>query len=325
MYYEPHAERNVEMKLDTKKGADLVSGALHKATDISKAVAGNVQTGAKELADKTKNDAYLRKLKKYNPLFPDKYNGASFDRPNLITIVDDAVRRDIDVCEGAIGWLETKNDIEILYLYDTAVATSGLKFVPTAACDETYYVDNFDHQRYIRIDQLFNKAHEEKLAELQHIAASLGAKRCSIEIQESDKESQNSKKKFSMKSGVKVEGIAASSGGSTEQSISSKTSSARDGAVVSTFEGSTDPQMPTLKWFQHDDTIRRLIDSRLSDSNPIKTHHLKLEGSASATMSQKTASSIDGAVSKINSKKSSSMETQAKKENTSKLVFTVEF
>ena len=186
-------------------------------------------------------------------------------------------------------------------------------------------MDNFDHQRYIRIDQLFNKAHEEKLAELQHIAASLGAKRCSIEIQESDKESQNSKKKFSMKSGVKVEGIAASSGGSTEQSISSKTSSARDGAVVSTFEGSTDPQMPTLKWFQHDDTIRRLIDSRLSDSNPIKTHHLKLEGSASATMSQKTASSIDGAVSKINSKKSSSMETQAKKENTSKLVFTVEF
>ena len=158
------------MKLDTKKGADLVSGALHKATDISKAVAGNVQTGAKELADKTKNDAYLRKLKKYNPLFPDKYNDASFDRPNLITIVDDAVRRDIDVCEGAIGWLETKNDIEILYLYDTAVASSNLKFVPTAACDETYYVDNFDHQRYIRIDQLFNKAHEEKLAELQHRA-----------------------------------------------------------------------------------------------------------------------------------------------------------
>jgi len=186
-------------------------------------------------------------------------------------------------------------------------------------------VDNFDHQRYIRIDQLFNKAHEEKLAELQHIAASLGAKRCSIEIQESDKESQNSKKKFSIKSSVKVEGIAASSGGSTEQSISSKTSSARDGAVVSTFEGSSDPQIPTLKWFQHDDTIRRLIDSRLSDSNPIKTHHLKLEGSASATMSQKTASSIDGAVSKINSKKSSSMEAQAKKENISKLVFTVEF
>ncbi|MDO5413965.1 MAG: hypothetical protein Q4F78_00745 [Bacillota bacterium] len=102
------------MKFDTKKGLDLVSGALNKATDIGKSVAYNAQSGAKELAEnvqstasdlaeKAKNDAYLRKLKKYNPLFPDKYNDASFDRPNLITIVDDAVRRDIDVCEGAIG------------------------------------------------------------------------------------------------------------------------------------------------------------------------------------------------------------------------------
>lgn len=36
-------------------------------------------------------------------------------------IVDDAVRRDIDVCEGSIGWLGKENDIEILYLYDTAI------------------------------------------------------------------------------------------------------------------------------------------------------------------------------------------------------------
>lgn len=313
------------MKLDNKKSTALVSGVLKKATDMGKTVVDNVQTSAKDIADKTKNESYLRRLKKYNPLFPEQYNSESFNIPNMIRIVDDAVRRDIDVCVGAIGWLSTENGIEILNLYDEAVSTSNIQFIPAAACDEIYYVDNFDRKRFIRIDYLFSKAHEERLAELQHIAYSLGAKRCSMEILETDMESEVSKNKFEAKSSTKIKGIGVSSGGNSSKNSESKNSSSRKGVVSAEFEGSNEPRHPDLKWFKHDDNINRLIEMRCNDVNAIKTQTLRLEGAASATMSQKAASSIDGAISKMGSKKSSSMEKQAMKENTSKMVFVIEF
>lgn len=79
-------------------------------------------------------------MKKYNPLFPEEYNSDDFHVPNIICIVDDAVRRDIDVCQGAIGWRENKKDTEVLFLYDEFVEKSGLKFVPAPVCDEIYYI-----------------------------------------------------------------------------------------------------------------------------------------------------------------------------------------
>jgi hypothetical protein len=52
---------------------------------------------------------------------------------------------------------------------------------------------------------------------------------------------------------------------------------------------------------------------------------LELEGSSSATMSQKTACSIDASLKKIGNKSNVTMEKQAVKENTSKLIFEIEF
>ena len=59
--------------------------------------------------------------------------------------------------------------------------------------------------------------------------------------------------------------------------------------------------------------------------NSVKSETLILEGAVSATMSQKTAFAIDGAISKIGSKTKGSMEKQATKEIHSKLIFVVEF
>nr|MDD6336587.1 hypothetical protein [bacterium] len=53
---------------------------------------------------------------------------------------------------------------------------------------------------------------------------------------------------------------------------------------------------------------------------------LELAGSSSATMSQKTACAIDGAIGRIGGAKgSSSMDAQAAKEHHSKLYFHIEF
>lgn len=98
-----------------------------------------------------------KKIEKYNPLFPDEYHSENFKIPNVIAIVDDAVRRGIDVCEGAIGWRKTVNDVEILYLYDEWIEESNIQFIPVAKCDDVYCVDPFDRSKFIKSDYIFKK------------------------------------------------------------------------------------------------------------------------------------------------------------------------
>lgn len=311
---------------DSKKKSEVVAGIWHKATDIGKKVAEGVQSGSKTLAETAKNSSYAWKMKKYNPIFPKQYKSKDFNIPNMIAIVDDAVRRDIDVCEGAIGWLNKENGMEVLYLYDEWVPMSGIEFVPTAVCDEVYYVDRFNHNRFVRIDCIFGKAHEEKLAELEHIAFSLGAKSCTVEIVESSSEIEVDHKKFDGHRGVNIKAVSASTSEDGEKSLHRTSISQRSGRTTSYFVGSDKPKQPQLKWFAYDDSIKRLIEMRCTDGNSIKSKVLELEGSSSATMSQKTACAIDGAISKIMKNKSNvKMEHQATTEFHSKLIYNIEF
>lgn len=311
--------------IDTKKGAEAVSGFLQKTSDLGKKTLSDVQASASDLSEKMKQDSYLRRLKKYNPLFPDVYQSADFNLPNMIMIRDDAERKGIDVCEGAIGWLGNESGMEVLYLYDEAVPTSGITFVPSADCDAVYYVDSFDRKRFIRIDRIFGKAHEERLAELKHVAYSLGAKSCTIEISESSVEVSVSKKKASFGGGGVLHGAKASSAESAEQNSSVKNSTQRSGKIYVQFEGHANPQRPTLKWFANDDNIKNLVEFRCNGENSVKIETLELSGSSSATMSQKTACSIDNAVGAMKLKGGSTMEAQAVRENHSTLYFSIEF
>lgn len=316
----------LKINIDTKKGAEAVSNALHKTSELSKKVSSEVQKTAKGISDKTKNDSYLRKMKKYNPLFPDKYFSEDFNLPNMIVIVDDAVRRGIDVCEGAIGWLNNENGVEVMYLYDEFVNDSGINFIPAVICDAVYYVDRFDRNRFIQTDCLFSKAHEERLAELKYIAYSLGAKKFSVELSESNIEKTSAHTKAESKLSGKIHGISSSTSSSTEQSTSSLSNSQRLGKIEAEFEGSQEILRPELKWFAHDNNIKNLIEMRCKKTNTIKSETLILEGSASATMAKKTACAIDGAIGKIGGVKgNSNMESQATKESQSKLIFIIEF
>lgn len=315
----------MEIKIDLKKSTEALSSAVRKSTEIGKKVSNNIQIKAKDISEKAKNDNYIRRMKKYNPLFPEKYFSTEFNLPNMIVIVDDAVRRGIDVCEGAIGWLSTENGMEVLHLYDEAVAESGIEFIPAAICDAVYYVDKFNRNRFIQVECIFSKAHEERLAELKNIAYDLGARKCSVEISESNKETEINKAKKESKSKANVNGVILSADAKSEQSSIYNRSSQRTGIIEIEFQGSSEIKIPTLKWFAHDETIKNLIKMRSENKNSVKSEILILEGSVSATMSKKTAYAIDGAISKISSASRFDMEGQAIKENHSKLIFSVEF
>ena len=315
----------MRFNFDAKKGTEKVSGLLQKTADASKKTAVAVQQGAQTLAEKSKNDSYLRKLKKYNPVFPEQYCSDNFNIPNMIRIVDDAERRGIDVCEGSIGWLSKEGNIEVLNLYDEVAETCEIQFVPFAKCNEIYYVDNFDRHRFVRVDCIFSKAHEERMAELEHIAYSLGAKRCTIEIIESEVETKVESKKFEIKEKLKINIGTVSSTEKSEKDVSIRESHLRDGKTELLFDGCDMPQSPELKWFKYDDGVRNLIQMRCQNINSVKSKELKLNGSSSAAMSQKTAKEIENAVGKMGGGGSLGIESQAIKENHSKLVFYVEF
>lgn len=315
----------MKITIDTKKGAEAVSGFLQKTSDLGKKTVSDVQAGAVALSEKAKQDNYLRRLKKYNPLFPDIYYSETFNLPNMIMIRDDAERKGIDVCEGAIGWLGNESGMEVLYLYDEFVSDCGITFVPSADCDAIYYVDSFDRSRYTRLDCIFSRSHEERLAELEHVAYCLGAKSCTIEISESSTEVSISNKKAAFGGSGIFHGAKVSSSESAEQNLSSKKVDQRSGKNYIKMKGHQNPKRPELKWFANDNTIKNLIEGRCSGEVDIECKTLELSGSSSATMSQKTACSIDNAVGAMKVKGSSTMEAQAIRENHTTLYFSIEF
>ena len=307
------------IRIDTKKGVEKLTSFLQKTSEVGKNAAESVQKSAANLSEKVKDANYQERLKKYNPLFPDEYTDCAFALPHLIVIVDEAVRRGIDMCEGAIGWKSTESDTEILYLYSSAIATKELEFYPSATIDATYYVDNFNPGRYINVDCIFNKSHEERLAELKQIAYALGAKACTIEITESAQEATSANRSANMSG--KMIGIG-KIGFKADQSIANANVQKRSGTIKAVFEGSAAPTQPTLKWFADDENIKNLIEMRCTNPGRLKFEELRLSGSASATMTRKAAAAIDGL---RGLKGGISMQSQAMTEHTSELLFTVEF
>ncbi len=303
----------MKLNIDKKKVVEATANIVKQTVDKSKKVAVGTKKGVGNVIEKAKDKSLSKKMKKLNPVFPEQYQSDTFSLPNVIMIVDDAVRREEKLCEGAIGYLQNDKGVEMFCLYDEAIAFSKLQFIPAPICDAVYYVDSFDRNKFIRTDCIFSKAHEEKVAELKHIAHCLGAKWCSIEISESQVDVFENKRNVSISTKVNVVE-------NTDVGSKRSGSNIHRGKVEIEFEGNSDCIRPELKWFAYDESIKRLIEMRLSKTNSIKSETLELSGASSATMALKIATAIDSAV-----KGGVSLSAQAEKEQHSTLIFCVKF
>lgn len=296
------------------KKTDKFSNFMSKASDFGKKAADGIQKGAKDLSEQTQKALYEQRMKHYNPLFKDKFFSDDFKLPNIIKIVDDAERRGIDVCEGAIGWTKKTNDVEILYLYDEFICDSKINFVPVGKCDSVYCVDNFDKTKYIDVESIFDGTLSEKMAELEHVAYSLGAKSYSIEMVETNIDTQSANDGVGINLGKSKAGIDSDS--------FNQSKSYQGGKNITYIDGEREPVRPTLKWFKNDENIKNLIEMRCSGNGTVKSKVLQFKGSSSATMSQKCAVAID-AISKIGAK--ASMEKKSIKEHSTLMILEIEF
>lgn len=314
------------MKEKFQKSMEQMNNAMGQVAEKSKQVAVGTKENMQHLAVKFQDENTKVLLKKYNPVFPDDYSMEGL--PNMIVIVDDAVRKDIEVCKGAIGWKSNQKGVEVFHLYDEAVEFSGLKFVPMASCDAVYYVDCFDRSKYIKLDGYFDSMQNSKVAELEHIAFSLGVKRYSIELQESSAEERSASKKAFENVKLPFGATKKNVTSSAEASVEAKNISHMKMLQHAEFEKGAEPVQPNLKWFKHDDKINNLIAMRLSgqiNDNSMKNYTFELEGSVYSSIGASTAAKIDAAVSKIGAGASYDMTSKEKKESNRKLVFKIEF
>ena len=308
--------------LDKEQSHSIFSEIMQGAVDFGKKVATDAKTGVATMREKLQAAEYARLLKKYNPLFPEQYQSDSFHLPNIIVVVDDAVRKEIDVCEGAIGWLSKEAGEEVLHLYDEAVPFSGIQLVPAPICNAVYYIDHFDRNCFIQVDCIFSRTLKEKIDELQHIAESIGAKRCSINISEDSKTSKVQEATATAEFSYDEPVVQANA----KYKASNKKSQSQYGRIEAEFTGLRFPKRPVLRWFAYDTSINNLIETCCSGKRRVKKLTLELSGSTSSTMSQSIASAIDGVLCKtLNAKGNLSMKSQAQAEFQSKLLFQIEF
>lgn len=276
---------------------------------------------AKDVPDKVKKVNQEAQLKKYNPLFWDEYTDPDFNCPNLVVIADDAERRDIEVCKGAIGWRSTQEGIEVLHLYDTVVDTCGLTFVPSPICDAAYYVNSQQKNTFINIEDLYETIQQQKLAELSRVAYLLGARYYSIEIIEEEQVTTKRKGKAGVNGSIKAVDAEAS----LEIEKLSETKSKRKAFRQEEFTKARQPVKPELHWFKEDHNVQGLIEQVCNGDGSMKKSDIQLECSKSAVMSQALAGKIDVAVKKIGIGTSANLNSEAKSEFASKILFHLEF
>ena len=167
-----------------------------------------------------------------------------------------------------------------------------------------------------------------KLAELEHIAFSLGVKSYVVELEESTKKETSNKKKAFEKMELPIGASKKKASSSFESQADVKESVNNKVLKQANFENGADPVQPELKWFKHDDQINNIINMRLSGqikNNSMKDYSVKLEGSAYSSMGARTAAKIDAALGKIGSDAGYDISRQEKEETRKKLVFKMQF
>lgn len=309
------------VSVGTKAAMDVSGKAVEAISNGAGAVAevGGKAVGA--IADMAQQLHQDQLMAQYNPVFPEQYEAADYDLPNLIVIEDGDQRKGIEVCEGAIGWLQIKDGMEVLHLYEEAVPFSKLNFYPYAVCEAAYYIDSYNRDRFINLDSYHDIIQKEKIEELGNIAHALEAKECYLEALEENRASTEQKADGK----IKAKTVAASGNASTN--TEQYTDSFNRSSIVFSqrFKGSNQPLEPELNWFKKDLGINSLIKKRCSGINDIEEYSIQIDTTSSTTISVSQAAKIDAALKAAKLSSDISVENKARTESSRKLVYHIKF
>lgn len=309
-----------------KASREMLGELAGKARSAGRVAAKAAQDGAGRASDLAQQARRKRMLAKYKPVFPKDFFSKDFDLPAMVVVEDEAARREVEICKGAIGWLSRNGGMDVFHLYEEAVSASGLALYPATVCDAVYYFDKVGG-RFVDLCQYFEVIQKDKMTELRNIAYSLGAKECRLEAYEEEKSLRANKGKSSVKAkaGPVSSVLEGSVSASAEAGYSEGRSRRSSVVFAQKFEGSDNPVKPELHWYKNDRELISLIEMRCSGRNPMKEYSVKLDSMASSSMSISRAAKIDIAVKKIGAVSNFSFEGEAQSELRKRLVFEIVF
>lgn len=303
------------------KAKELGELAAEKGSEAGEAVVDAARAAASSFQASIE-DSRRNRLK---PVYREELEREDYRYPDLIQIVDKDKDRQ-KYYPDSIGWLDKKNDMNVLRLYYSAIEEKELPsvFGPSLLCG-LYYSDHINKLNYVNLGQYFLEAQTARQVELQQIAYDLGAKYYSVEtIEEESAATAHAAK--GKAAGAKGAGKAKEGGGAEYSESSTKTEKQHSKIATGvSFDKGVEPVMPKLAWFKNDKQIKQLIDMRLTKDRPMSSYELKFEYSSMAAMSVEMATKIDGVVATMKAQIGYSIKEKLVKENKKKLLFYIEF
>lgn len=304
--------------------------AADAAGAVAKGAAGIAVAGAKAVVDVAQKGIEDLNEFIYKPVFPDEYNSPDYKIPKMIVIKDEASRKGIDVCKGAIGWADKIGELEALCMYDDWAKTCGLSFMPTLTLDTAYYVHPFDSSKYVRVEDYITTMKKDMDAELADVAYCLGAK--SYKIEHTEKKSRSFHVKgHSENSGsapLLVDGdpVQASLDGKGKVSFEYAHESECHEFLQQTFAGEAKASVPELRWYKDDSSVNQLIKTRCSEGmNVSKTYRCEITNTYSACVGMGLAKKLDGALAAIKIGQKDKLQSELKKDSKMEYVYEVNF
>lgn len=312
----------------TREKASGIAAVAKEKASVAAGTAGTAITaGATAVSKKASEAIQDQRQKWYRPLFLEDYQDPEFDMPKLIVVADEDLRKGVDVCEGAIGWLNTRHVPEIIFLYEEFIEKSGVQLSPRPMCGSAYYRHPFEKNLYLQIKDYLRICKRDQLTELKNIAHKLGATHCSVEVHEE-------------------RGIVGSLAGSTAVQVASVVASDKASAALSegftsqfssnekmsiemneTFGAGAKPQRPELRWFANDYEILSLIEKRcnVDDGGMLNSYSIDITASTSSSISIDLARKIDASLASARVKVGESLMGGLKKEEKKRFIYKIEF
>ena len=275
--------------------------------DIS-AMAETIGAAAKKAASAVKDSADARareqELKALCPIFEDDLVSTDFLMPKLVRITEmDEKRKESEVCKESIGHMTVQKDVRIVNIYRDKVTSFGLTFYPDMD-SEIYYVDPFDRDRYIALDDYFGYLKVARINELQKIAQDLGATYFKVTYIEKRSTFSEKKGKVVAKSPINAD---------VDYDASSADFSSVEVSAEMKCPGHA-PIKPQPVYLQRDPSIQSLIALRMDKDAPITHQKYTLKLSNSSGIKEKDAVKIDAALKAMKCSGNVSVATEAKKE-----------
>ena len=312
---------------DAVKGvSDFVDQA---GKDITKALDQNGD-GQLDISDfhvfQAKNQAVQKEnqikadLERLKPMFQEDFKEDEFVLPKMICVAEiDKAHAESAACKGSVGYKTIMDDISMVTIFRNFIDSLGLTFYPDLD-NGVYYVDPCDRDHYIALDDYFSFMKMQRVAELQRIAQSLGAKHFKVISRERTEAMSSSS--IDAAASVKMAGQGGGAGYSHADSNSSMTSMSIEAEMR--FPGHA-PIRPELNYLKKEINVINLIEMRMDPLSPLEHQHFSIEMINSSGIKVKDAAKIDAMIKAVKISANTSIMSEAQNEARRILEYDIEF